>query len=86
MISVMVSDKGQVTIPAAARKKLRIGAKSKLEVEVRENEIVLRPARRIRDVKGIFTDRAKGKADDWGTIRRKTEEAVARQVVEEDER
>jgi len=86
MNAVYVSDKGQVTLPARMRKKLGIKSKSKMEVELRENEIVLRPVRSIKDVKGIFRGVALGETKDWETIRRETEEAIAREVVSEDSR
>lgn len=84
MTAIYVSDKGQVTLPAQIRKKLGIMPKSKMEVEVTENQIVLKPVKSIKDVKGIFRGIAVDKTKDWETIRRETEEAVAREVVNED--
>jgi AbrB family looped-hinge helix DNA binding protein len=86
MAAVYVSDKGQVTLPAQIRRKLGIKPKSKMDIEVRDNEIVLRPVKSIMDVYGIFSEAAQGKTDDWETIRRKTMEAVVKQVIDEDKR
>lgn len=78
---VYISDKGQVTLPAKIRKRLGIKPKSKMDIEVRDNEIVLKPIKSIMDVKGIFRGITKGETKDWDTIRRETEEAVAREVI-----
>lgn len=51
---------------------------------VGENEIILRPVKSIKDVKGIFTEAARGKTADRETVRKKTMETVARKVAEED--
>ena len=84
MAAVHISEKGQLTLPIAARRKLGITARSKVEVVVCDNEIILRPVRSIKDVKGIFTEAARGKTADWETVRKKTMETVARKVVQED--
>jgi len=83
MILVKVSERGQISIPAAARKKLGIQPKSKVEVEVREKEIILRPVRSVREVKGIFRKYAKGKSSDWKTIRRIAQQRVAKEIANE---
>ena len=86
MVMARISTKGQITLPAAARRALGLMPKSKVEVEVRKDEIVIRRAKTIRDMAGIFHEYAKGKTDDWETVRRLTEEAVAREVMDEDGR
>ena len=84
MAAVHISDKGQLTLPIAARRQLGITARSKIEVVVGEGEIILRPVKSIKDVKGIFADAARGKTADWDTVRKETMEAVAGKVVAED--
>ncbi|MBI2843570.1 MAG: AbrB/MazE/SpoVT family DNA-binding domain-containing protein [Armatimonadetes bacterium] len=84
MITVYVSDKGQVTLPAQMRKKLGIRPKAKVEVELRENEIVLKPVRSIKDIKGALRGFVIGDAENWERIRAETEETIAREVVSED--
>ncbi len=81
MILVKVSERGQISIPAAARRKLGIKPKSKVEVEVGEKEIILRPVRSISELYGIFHRYAKGKTRDWETIRTETERRVAREIA-----
>ena len=86
MISVRVSDKGQITLPAAARRKLRLVPGTRLEVTVREEGIDLRPMKTIMDVAGIFQEEAKGKSTDWEVIRATTMKRVAEETAHEDER
>ena len=82
---IKVSDRGQISIPAAVRKKLGIKPKSKVKVEVGENKIIIRPVKSIDEVAGIFREYAKGKTHDWDTIRAATEMAIAREVEDETE-
>lgn len=56
---------------------------SAVALEVREDEVVLRPIPSISDVAGIFRDHVRGKSLDWETARRHAEAAVARQVAHE---
>jgi len=86
MATALVSSKGQITLPAAARRKFKIGPKSRVDVEIRENEIAIRPVKSIRELCGIFHDAAKGKTEDWETVRQITMRAVAEEVVNEDRR
>ena len=84
MNAVRVSDKGQVTLPAEVRRKLGITSKSRMEVEVKDNTIILHPVESIMELAGIFHDAARGKSTDWDVIREETMEAVAREIVDED--
>lgn len=86
MATARISEKGQVTLPAQARRKLGIKPKSRVEIEVREDEIAIRPAKSIRDVMGIFEEYAKGRTEDWETVRTLTEKAIAEQVANEGRR
>ena len=84
MTMVLVSNKGQITLPAKARKRLGIGLRSRVEMEERDNEIVIRPARSIRDVAGIFKDAARGISDDMDEARRVAMEAVVQEYLSEE--
>ena len=84
MATALVSNKGQVTLPAKARRSLGIKPRSRVELEVRENEIVIRPARTVRDVAGIFKDAARGKTADWDEQRRIAMEGVVHEYLSED--
>ena len=85
MTTARVSERGQISIPAAARRKLGIKPKSRVIVEVGENEITIRPVRSILEVAGIFrgcTTDIPG-AGDWERERVVAMEAVAREVEDE---
>lgn len=84
MTLAQVSDKGQITLPAKVRKSLGIAARSKLDVTVEGNRIVLQPVKSVMELSGILHERAKGKPTDWETIRRQTMDAVAQEVANED--
>ena len=83
MAIARISDKGQITLPAAARRKLGLKPRARVEVVTHETEIVIRPLRSISDVAGIFHEEAKGKPTDWETIRSETERLVAEEVARE---
>ncbi|MCX6377467.1 MAG: AbrB/MazE/SpoVT family DNA-binding domain-containing protein [Armatimonadetes bacterium] len=83
--TVRVSERGLITIPAAARRKLGIKPKSRVVLEVRENEIAIRPVKSILDVAGTLREYAKGKTTDWDTIREETMKAVAREVMDDND-
>lgn len=77
-----VSNKGQVTLPAAMRRRLGITPNSQVEVSVTDEEITIRPLKRVSDLAGVLNQYAKTGADeDWGTVRERTEKAVAEEVV-----
>ncbi|HEY3412528.1 MAG TPA: AbrB/MazE/SpoVT family DNA-binding domain-containing protein [Armatimonadota bacterium] len=78
-----ISERGQVTIPAAIRRKLNIQANTRFVVTERDSEVVFKPLRTIADVAGIFHDYAIGKTTDWETIREETMKAVAEEVARE---
>ena len=81
-----ISDKGQITLPAHMRRQLGLNAKSQVELEIRDDEVVIRPIKSIVELCGIFKNYAKGKSQDWETIRTQTEQAVAEEVANEDRR
>jgi AbrB family looped-hinge helix DNA binding protein len=81
-----VSERGQISIPSAIRKKLGINLKSKVSVEVGDHEITIRPIKSISDVEGIFRKHAKGKKASWDKAREVAEQVVAREVNGETKR
>ncbi len=83
MTKVRVSERGQITIPAGVRRKMGIKPGGEVALEMRGDEVVLRPMLSISDVAGIFRDRVRDKGSDWETARQHAEAAVARQVADE---
>ena len=78
-----VSERGQISIPAAARRKVGIKPNSNVSVEVSDKEIVIRPIKSISELGGIFHEYARGKSTDWEEIRSETERIVAEEVENE---
>jgi len=77
MSFVKVSSKGQITIPSKIRTFLGVGAKDKLEVLIRGNEVVIQPVKSFREFRGSVAYKA-------GNVRETVENAVAKHVLEED--
>jgi AbrB family looped-hinge helix DNA binding protein len=79
-----VSSKGQITLPAASRRKLGIEPNSTVEIVTGEGEIVIRRRRSISELYGALHDYVPdGEPLGWEEERRRMEEAVARQVADE---
>ena len=83
MPTVTLSDKGQITLPAALRKKLRLRPRTQLDVSESNGVVMLKPVRDIMDLAGIFAEYAQGRSNDWDEIREYTERAVAEEVARE---
>lgn len=80
MTTARISNKGQITLPADARRKLGIEPLSSVEIVVRSAEIVIRVLRPVSEAKGVFRRYAEGKSDDWETVRTETERSVAGEI------
>lgn len=81
MTIVHVSARGQITLPAAMRRRLGIAPGSQVEVIEREGEVAIRPLKTIRDVQGVFRKYAGEAPVGWETERAETESAVAEAVA-----
>ncbi len=70
-----ISSKGQITLPSKMRSKLGIRSKDKVQFLLKDNEIIIRPLRSFRELRGTVTPR---KGDSGKAVR----DAVARHVME----
>lgn len=70
-----VSSKGQITLPAKVRLSLGIRSKDKVQFFVRGNEIVIKPLRSFRQLRGSLLPVK-------GNQRKAMRDAVARHVME----
>ena len=70
-----VSSKGQITLPAKIRASLGINSKDKIQIIMRDNEIVLKPLKSFRELRGTIPFKK-------GDSRKKVAEAVAKHVME----
>ena len=79
-----VSSKGQITLPAEIRRKLSIEPNSRVDIVLRDAEIVIRPLKTVSELKGILRDHVRGRERlSWDEERRRMEELVAREVEDE---
>lgn len=69
-----VSSKGQITLPAKVRLKLGIRSRDKVQFFVRENEIVIKPLRSFRQLRGSVSPKK-------GDQRKAMRDAVAQHVM-----
>ena len=83
MTTVNISDKGQITVPAAMRRKLGLASRSRVTLELHDDALIMRPVKTISDVAGIFREQARGKRASWEKVRRQVTETVAREVAGE---
>ena len=81
--SAKVSNKGQITLPAAMRRKLSIRPNSRVDIELRDDEIVVRPLRSVSELRGVFRHCATGGPMDWEEARTAAGRTVAEQVANE---
>ena len=70
-----VSSKGQVTLPAKIRTILGIRSKDKVQFIIRGNEIIIKPLRSLRELRGTIKPKK-------GDPRKVAQDSVARHVME----
>ncbi len=74
MSFVTISSKGQITLPSKIRKALGIYPGDKLQLELRDKEMVIRKVRSFRDFRASIIPKK-------GDAQKCMEEAVARHVL-----
>ena len=84
MTTTIVSEKGQLTLPSAIRRKAHIHPGTRVEIEVREDEIILRPLKSLRELAGVFRYAAEGKTGTFEEIREQVMTDIAKEIVHED--
>ncbi len=72
-----ISSKGQITLPSDIRNKLDIKPKDKVEVIIRDGEIILKSVPSFRKLRGSIPGKK-------GSARRAMETAVSKHVTGED--
>ena len=77
---ITASEKGRIVIPAIIRRQLKMQAKTKLFVQVRNGEIVLTPAKDVKSLYGALTEYAVP-----GSTEEDEREAMYRAVAESNE-
>ena len=77
MTLATVSSKGQITLPSRIRAELGIRAKDKVQFLVRDGELVIKPLRSFRELRGILSPVK-------GDPRKAAAEAAGTHVMEKD--
>ncbi|MGB9736109.1 MAG: AbrB/MazE/SpoVT family DNA-binding domain-containing protein [bacterium] len=80
MAATKISSKGQITLPKAVRKLLKVHYGSVVVFEKEEDKIVIRPAATLKEFKGYL--KGKKQAIDYDNIRKRVKEYVGRKVAQ----
>ena len=83
MTTARISDKGQITIPANLRRQFGMAAKTRVEIEPRDEGLLIKRVKSISELSGIFHEYAEGKTTDWDAIREEAMRVVAKEVARE---
>jgi len=86
MTLVMISEKGQITIPSKLRRKYNLRPGSYVVVDEKDNVIQVLPIKTIEEVAGCFEQAAEGKTTDYDEIRKQAMVKMAKEFVEDMER
>jgi AbrB family looped-hinge helix DNA binding protein len=84
MKTATISDKGQITLPSEIRRQAKLLPGMRVQVEMRDDDIVLHPVKSLRELAGIFADRIGKTRESYESMRTMTEAAIAAEVVDED--
>ena len=75
-----ITSKGQITLPKAVRKLLKVHYGSVAVFEKEEDKLVIRPAVTLKEFKGYL--KGKKQARDFDNIREKAKEYIGRKVAQ----
>lgn len=84
MKTVAISNKGQITLPAEIRRAANLLPGMRVQVEMRDHEIVLHPVKSLRELAGVFAGRIAETHESFESIRSITESTIAVEVANED--
>ena len=82
MTTITLSGKGQFTLPSDIRKKANLRPGTKIDVELRNDEIILRRVKSLRELAGALKPYAVGKTTDLDEIR---EQVMRVEVIRRDD-
>jgi len=84
MTLVMISEKGQITIPSKLRRKYNLRHGGYVDVDEKDNAIRILPIKSIEEVAGILEEAAEGKTTDFDEIRKQTMAKMVKEFVEDE--
>ena len=76
-----ITVKGQVTIPKKVRDDLGVRAGDVIVFAKKGDDIVIKPANTLLDLKGVIV--TSKKIGNWDSVRKSTKRSVAKRVVED---
>lgn len=80
MVTAKITSKGQLTLPKEIRKLLDVHTGSVVVFEKEDEKIVIKPAKTIRELKGVL--KGLGRKADFDEIRKKAKEYVGNKVAQ----
>jgi len=78
-VTAKITSKGQITLPKEVRKTLNVHAGNVVIFEKENDNVVIRPARTLKEFKGFL--KGKGK-EDFEEMRKKAKEHVGKRVAQ----
>jgi len=75
-----ITSKGQITLPKEVRKLLNVQEGNVIVFERENDKIVIKPARTLRDFKGVLKNRSK--EEDFDEIRKRVKKYVGKRVIQ----
>lgn len=82
-VETTLTQKGQVTIPAAIRARLGLKPRDKVRFEVDGEEVKLKPAP-SKLLQGFGAVMPRQRPEEWSQVRNEVEQAIAEEVTGED--
>jgi len=79
VVTAKITSKGQITLPKEVRKLLDVGTGSVVLFEKEDDKIVIKPAKTLRELKGVL--RGKVVAADFDEMRKKAKEYIGKKVA-----
>lgn len=80
ILTAKITSKGQITLPKEVRKLLNVQEGNVIVFEKEDDKIVIKPARTLRDFKGLLKNINKG--ENFDEIRKKVKKYVGKRVVQ----
>lgn len=80
LLTSKITSKGQITLPKEVRKLLNVQEGNVIVFEKENDKIVIKPAKTLRDFKGLLKDTNKG--ENFDEIRKKVKYSVGKKVIQ----
>ncbi len=79
VVTAKITSKGQITLPKEVRRLLDVQEGSVVVFEQEDDRIVIKPAKTIKDFKGVLKGKDKGKVA-FDEMRKKAKEYIGKKV------